>query len=199
MCCGKRFWKWTGLALLGALATLMLWGILLTGDPDIQWVGPKCKGIRRILSSMEVRINLGKSDRSMTLEHAISFLYDELEVRDIELPILANSLAFKNEGFNENLSRIQIDFASGPRELSVRQFLRTIRDQLPSKNGAIVARSTGNDGWLEITTHQQAELGRARYESTFGISRFDYLRQSMAEAVGGEGHLPAAGPSVIGP
>jgi hypothetical protein len=173
---------------------LLFWGGV-SHDPDVQWLGPRSKGIREMLARLETPVDIGASKKSMRVDDAISLLYERCDAVQVKLPVLVDSRAFRQEGLQGEAFWIQIDFSTMPQRPSARQFLKAVIAQFPSKNATMLLRSppAGSDGFIEITTHNQADRSRAAYERAYSVTRLDYLWQGICEAVGGKGHLPEAG------
>jgi hypothetical protein len=191
----RRTLKWAILLSVCVMGIVLFFRGVMSQDRDVQWLGPKSKGIREMLARLDTPVGIDATKKSMTLEDAISLLYERCDAVQVELPVLVDSRAFIEEGLQGEAHWIQIDSSAMPQRLSARQFLSGVIAQFPSKNATMLLRSPpgGVDGFIEITTHKQADLLRTAYERACGVTRLDYLWQGTCEALGGEGHLPEAG------
>jgi hypothetical protein len=187
--------KWATLLFVCAAGILLFFRGVVSQDPDIQWLGPRSKGIREWLARLETPVDIGGAKKSMSLADALSLLYERCDAVQVELPVVVDWLAFKRDGLQGEPYHMQIDLSTIPQRLSAKQFLKAVIAQFPSKNARILLRSPMGDlgGYIEITTHNQADVSRAAYERAYGVTRLDYLWQGFCEAIGSQGHLPEAG------
>jgi hypothetical protein len=190
----RKILKWAApLVTLATLTLIFCWSVT-SRDPDIQWLGPKSKGIRHWLACLNAPVDIAGVRRSMTLEESLGLLYERCDKGKIELPVLVDSLAFKKEGFQGEPSQIQIELSTMDQRLSAGQFLKAVIAQFPSQNGTILLRSPtgGIGGHIEITTKNQVSRLRAAYDSAYRVTSLDYVWQRSCEALGGECHQPEA-------
>jgi hypothetical protein len=119
--------------LLGASATALLAAFFLNRDADIRIVGRNTQQMRYLLSILDL-------------------LYDKLAASEMELPILIDTDAFREVGFEGDLWDTRITLTGAPRQTAVKEILRSILAQFPSKNAAIRVHF-----FVEITTVKRAE------------------------------------------
>jgi hypothetical protein len=85
-----------------------------------------------------------------TLKEALGMLYERLAGQGIELAMLADKIAFQERMPGIDVYELPVRIPAARQEVTVRQFLEMVLDQVPTKNATFVIRHDGD--YLEITT-----------------------------------------------
>jgi hypothetical protein len=89
----------------------------------------------------------------LTLKEALIHLYEQLNARGLELPLLVDSDAFKEENPDApDVYETQIRFPPVPKRITVAQFLRHVLSRIPTGNGTFLLFGDH----IEVTTFQRA-------------------------------------------
>ncbi len=183
----RHLWKWIVLFSVSGTAAVDVWVVFLKKEPHIQWIGPKNQTVRDMLSWLDTPIDMAEFQHPRNLKDTLEMMYERRADRSREFAILVDKEAFREENLEGEIYEFQIEFPAGSRQMSLRQFLSTTLQQIPSTNATILLH---HHGFLEVTTLKHARRRREWYHRETNISILDRLRQGCSEILGGEGHLP---------
>lgn len=110
-----------------------------------------------LLASLAEPIETKDLATPMTLKDMLGLLYEKMAGSGIELPIVVDSNAFREEAADApDPLEAQVNLPTVPRTMSLEKALRHAVNQLPTNNGAIVVR----EGYVEVTTQGAANPER---------------------------------------
>jgi hypothetical protein len=182
----RKFWKWSFVLSFAGAVSAVAWVTFFQKDPDFQWIGPETVEIRALYDSLEMPVDLLDFQEPRNLGDTLRTVRKQLEDQGC-CPIFTDPHTFLNDHDIENIDQIDIRFPPGIRRMSLRLFLKTIIEQVPTKNGVFIL---WQQGFLELTTVEQLQRDKEWYYEEHRITPLDRLRHRLSETFGGKGSLP---------
>jgi RNA polymerase sigma factor (sigma-70 family) len=136
---------------------------------------------RELMDRLQLTIDTQNLQANMTLKDALQIVSEQYQQKGMELPLLINTEAFKEEpGANgaPDMYDVAVNLRNVPRKMTGLAVLKAIMSQV---GGAVSARPELllRDGAVQITTQTRASLPELLQERVFG--RFE--NRAMAELV----------------
>ncbi len=109
---------------------------------------PTTRELRQLRRMLHESVHLNTFRGPLTLKQALEQLYEQLSARGVELAMLVDQEAFREESRRLDIYEIPVRIPSTPRRVSVREFLKLLLEQIPSRNATLAFRPS----YIEITT-----------------------------------------------
>ncbi|MBI3409461.1 MAG: hypothetical protein HY040_14055 [Planctomycetes bacterium] len=159
--------------------------IFFIEESDVQWIGPKTRQIRELMTLLESPVDLSHLQGTMSARRALELLHEQLFEGDLNLHFFVNMRDGSNQVPQDHFLDSQIKLPCG--KMTAIQFIRALLDQVLWKKAVLLLRQ---DGLLEITTPEHARRERAAYEKAVGFTPLDSVWQWISEFFGNDGPLP---------
>ena len=172
---------------LAGTMSAVAWGVFFQKDPDFQWIGPKTDEIRKLYDYLDMPVDMLDFQEPRNLRDTLQVLITQLEDQGRQCVIITDQPTFLDDHDIDNINRIDIRFPPGVWRLSLRQFLKTIIEQVPTKDGVFIL---SHHGYLELTTVEQVRREKQWYYEEHRITPLDSLRHSLSEIFDGNATLP---------
>jgi hypothetical protein len=163
------------------------WKIFFSDDPHFVWIGPRTPEIDRLRERLEIPIDMRDFQQPRNLRDTLAALHEQLDATGNDFAIVTDQPGFFDQHDIKDIGLIEIRFSLDVQRMPLRQFLKAILEQIPTRDAVIILWQYGH---LELTTAGQFQLAREQYHEDNPATALDYLRQAISSLAGRKNQTP---------